>query len=412
MGDGNHFEINGLQRGSRIYEFGRYEQQLALVSLICSDAFAFTDTHAQAIYDRALVIHIQLNPKPRQDQYRQYRDRLLRFQGDETELICLNWAQNVQESCGDDTKSWRNIAGSAWYLRPDKYDSTDTTLCANHRRGLYYTWLHPLRAHALLFNYEPASFRLEATKVAHLNVPAAISRRRGPQLIRTCIWSNAAAAWVEQGAADDGFSTVVDESGLAKTEIARIAESNPLEAERVLALCAGKIAHGDDWHSVRRLDSCVIDASEVVRRMTFCQDTEPTAREFRVARLKRCGFLWEILIKGDLLPPALTDFTRGVKLQWSEEFPHQNAISEAGHRATVIYMGEESSDSQIEAIVKSVAECLHRSCSNPDDSHTARQRLAVWYRDRNGNITLYDPHRFLVYDKSGTTSEFDIGRET
>ena len=52
------------------------------------------DNHAKELYDRTLMIHIQLNPKPRQEQYRQYRTRLMHYGGDETELICLNWAKD------------------------------------------------------------------------------------------------------------------------------------------------------------------------------------------------------------------------------------------------------------------------------------------------------------------------------
>lgn len=411
MGDNDHFEVNGLQRGTRIYQFGAGGQSLRLVSLICSDAFAFQDAHALAIYDRTLVVHIQLNPKPRQDQYRQYRDRLLRFQGDETELICLNWARDVQEWCGAGTKQWHNIAGSAWYLRPDKFDERDATLCDNHRRGLYYTWLQPLRVHALFFNYQPATYLLVASKVAHIGVSAAVSRRRGPQLTRTCIWNNANTAWVEQVASEDGFSGVVDETGNAKGEMERITADNPVYTERVLALCAGKIGHSDEWHGVRHLDSCVIDTSEVIHRITFCQDTDDHAREFRIARLKRCAHLWEILTTEGALPPALADLKNGVRLDWSPQFPHQNAISASGERATVIYMGEEAGDKQIEETQKTAAEYLHRGSTDSKESRSARQRLAVWYR-ANGDIRLSDPHRYVKIDKTDDESEFDVGRET
>ena len=411
MGDDNHFEINGLQRGTHVYQFGGVGASLKLVSLICSDVFAFLDAHVAAIYDRALVVHIQLNPKPRQDQYRRYRDRLLGFGGDATELLCLNWARDVHEWCGEKAKPWHNISASAWYLKPDKFDDRDATLCANHRRGLYYTWLQPLRAHALFFNFKPATYLLEATKVAHIGVPAAISRRRGPQLTKTCVWNDAAKDWVEQVVAEDGFSAVVGESGHAKNEIRRISDGNPLEAERVLALCAGKIGHGEDWHGVSRLDSCVIDASEVIRRITFCQDTDEHACEFRVARLKRCGRLWDILTMDDRLPPALADLKDGFRLEWSPTFPHQNAISANGQRATVIYMGEESSATQIEETAKTVAENLRRAFPDPDENLLARQRLAVWFRE-NEEISLCDPHRYVKIDQTGSTSEFDIGRET
>jgi len=411
MGDNNHFEINGLQLGSRIYQFGGIGQSLKLVSLICSDAFTFLDAHASAIYDRALVVHIQLNPKPRQEQFRQYRDRLLRYNGDETELICLNWARNVDEWCGVQAKPWHNIAASAWYLRPDKFDQRDATLCANHQRGLYYTWLQPLHAHALFFNYEPATFLLAATKVAHIGVVASLSRRRGPQLTKACVWNEATTAWVVRVTAEDGFCDIVGESGHAKDELKQIADRSPIEVERVLALSAGKIEHGDDWHDVRRLDSFVIDASEVIRRITFCQDTDTHACEFRVARLKRCGRLWDILTTDDRLPPALADIKDGFRLEWSLASPHQNAISAKGQRATVIYMGEESSAAQIEETAKTVAENLRRAFPDPDENLLARQRLAVWFRE-NEEIALCDPHRYVKIDQTGNTSEFDIGRET
>ncbi|MCH7471593.1 hypothetical protein IIA79_01380, partial [bacterium] len=133
MGDPDHFEVNGLQRGTCIYQFGGIaRQEIKLVSLICSDAFAFLDPQAEVVYDRGLVIHIQLNPKPRQEQFRLYRDRLLRFQGDATELICLNWAGNVHLRSNGGEIAWGNIAGSAWYLKPDKFDFRDDTLHANH----------------------------------------------------------------------------------------------------------------------------------------------------------------------------------------------------------------------------------------------------------------------------------------
>ena len=96
MGDNDHFEINGLQTGTQIYQFGDVGTGIRLISLICSDAFEFSDTDAQAVYDRALVLHIQLNPEPRQGQFCQYRSLLFGSSGDATELICLNWAKVAQ----------------------------------------------------------------------------------------------------------------------------------------------------------------------------------------------------------------------------------------------------------------------------------------------------------------------------
>jgi hypothetical protein len=410
MGDPDHFEVNGLQRGTRVYQFGIVGQSIKLVSLICSDALNFQDPDANAVYDRALVVHIQLTPKPRQEQYRQYRDRLLRFHGDTTEILCLNWAKDVHVWCDGQTTPWNNISGSAWYLKLQGYDERDATLSANHRRGLYYTWLQPLRSHALFFNFEPATYLVTASKVAHIGVPAAVSRRRGPQLTRVCTWHSASGVWVEQVSAQDGFAAIVGESGNAKDEIQKVSARNPIEAERVLALSAGRIGHADDWHGVRQLDSCAIDLSEVIRRITFCQDTNEDARDFRIERLKRCGNLWDILKTEAEVPPSLADFKPGFSFEWSADFPHQNAISSGGQRATVIYMGEGYSVQRVKEIKKTAAEYLHRSVNDPKKSLWARQRLAVWYRD-GGVVTLCEPHEYAQIDQTGDTSEFDIGRE-
>lgn len=343
MGDNNHFEINGMQRGTRIYQFGGSANSLRLISLICSDALEFLDADAQFVYDRALILHIQLNPKPRQGQFSQYRSRLMRFGGDSTEVICLNWAKNVFEGCGDKARCWNNIAGSAWYLRPSTYDDRDQTLMLNHQRGLYYTWLLSLRSHVLFFNYEPAIFLLAATKVAHIGVSASLSRRRGPQLTATRNWDEGSSTWVEQTTVADGFDSIVAECGDAQKEIARAADDNPFAVERILALCVGRIGDSDKWYLLQYLDSCSIDQSEVVRRITFCQDAD--AHDFRVARLRRCGRLWKILNDNLGLPPALSDLKAGFRFAWTPISPHQNVISDDGRRATVIYLGEDYNES-------------------------------------------------------------------
>ena len=411
MGDVDNFEVNSLQRGSNVYQFGNFpSQDIKLVSIICSDAFVFLDPQAAAVYDRGLVIHIQLNQKPRQEQFRLYRDRLLRFHGDATELICLNWACNVHLRNGGQKLCWNNISGSAWYLKPDKFDYRDETLCANHKRGLYYTWLDKLYVHALFFNYEPATYFLNVTKVAHVDVAAPLSRRRGPQLIRTNAWNAVTECWEEQDHVEDGFTGIVGETGGASTTIKDISDLNPFIAERILALCSGKIGARDDWYAVSQLDSCIIDATEIIFRLTFCQDSEQKSCDFRTARLRRCRRLWDILKDDANLPASLNDFSSGFTFDWNPQSPHQNVISERGTRATVVYMGEDANIEQVDAVKKILEELLHRGSGDPDKSIEARQRLSVWYRNDDSEIVVHNPHAYTQIDMTGDRSALDIGR--
>jgi hypothetical protein len=411
MGDPDHFEVNAMQRGTSIYQFGGGQEALKLTTLICADVFAFKDSHAEDIYDRGLILHIQLNAKPRHERFLGSRQRIFGFSGDTTEVICLNWASKVRLWHDGNENPLNNIAASAWYLKSREFDDRDTTLCQNHLRGLYYTWHQSLRTHTLFLNFDPATFLFKATKVAHIKVAGAVSTRRGPQLVKRCVWNNVAKEWNEQASVEAGFFDISGESGSAEDDIKRIAEANPLAAERVLALCAGEIAGGDDWYNVSSLDSCVLGASEVIRRITFCQDTDASAQAFRTARLIRLRRLWAILHSSDKLPPSLKDISGHVRLEWSPDFPHQNVVSGEGQRATAIYMGEDASTTQVEKVKMNVAEYLRRFFSNDSDRQSALQRLAVWYRDENDQVVQFDPHRYVQIDETAEASEFDIGRE-
>jgi hypothetical protein len=408
MGDDGHYEINGLQTGNRLYYFGNGTTQLRLATLICSDAFAFLDEHARELYDRTLMIHIQLNPKPRQEQYRQYRTRLMQFGGDQTELICLNWAKDVVEKCGETEKCWNNISGSAWYLRPDKFDHRDATLTANHKNGLYYTWLKELRCHALFFAYHPAVFLLTASKVAHIGVAASVSRRRGPILTHTRAWDNATSRWVLVTSVSDGFETIVENCGDAASDIGALASTNPFCAERALALCAGQISH-PDWYSLQKLDSCMIGPSEIVRRVTACQDTEPEAMQFRTKRMITSHRVASLL--KNQLPAALVDLQDDFRIDWSVGSPHTNVVSiTSGRRATAIYLGDDYNIDGAKAVKATVAEYIGRASSDPDVIIEGRQRLHVWYRDAAGLDIQCDPFKYTQYDEGHTDSPVDITR--
>lgn len=408
MGDDNHFEISGLQTGTRIYCFGDRATQLRLATLICSDALVFKDDDAQGLYDRTLIIHIQLNPKPRQSQFRQYRSKLMQFDGDQTEVICLNWAKDVHAKCGNDRKCWNNISGTAWYLRPNKFDSRDATLTANHRNGLYYTWLTDLRCHALFFNYAPAVFLVRATKVAHIGVQASLSRRRGPQLSAARRWDAATLRWVDAGTVDDGFSSIVHEGGDAKNDLVTLASENPFAAERALALAAGKISKYE-WYSLKELDSCTISSSEIVNRVTACQDTDIDAMRFRTRRLKTAHRIVSILKK--MPPPALDDLKGGFAFAWSDHSPHTNIVAANGKLGTAIYLGDDHTMDSVGEIAAKAADYIGQWETEADAIVTGKQRLSVWFRNRQGQDVLFEPDRYVGYDRTHTESPFDIVKE-
>ena len=406
LGDPNHFEVNGMIKGSRLYTFGG-NGRLRIATIICSDAFAFNDAHANEIYDRTLLIHIQLNPKPRQDQFKLYRAKLLSFGGGQTELICLNWAQGVKFSTPDGIVEWKNIGGSCWYLSPDKFDKRDATLAENHKRGMYYTWIDSLRCHGMFLNYDETLFCISASKVAHIGVQASVSRRRGPQLEKSLTWNDDESSWQSQDSIDTGFDASTHECGDAESCLCEIANSNPLNAERVLALTVGSIESGPNWHALNELDSCCVDASEVVRRMTVCQD--PDGKQFRSQRLRMLGRLYAIL--NNALPPSIADLANGFGIDWSSSSPHQNVTSHNGKRATAIYLSDSRNADEAFAIEQKTSDYLGQTFAEPDQIVDARQRLHVWYRDPEGNDVSVNPQPCVDFGETRTDSPFDIARE-
>jgi hypothetical protein len=408
MADQNHFEVSGMQRGTLVYSFDKHDDSIRLVSFICSDSLDLSDQVTAAIYKSALVIHIQMNPDPRHTAFRRYRETLLGFQGDETELICLNWASNITVSIKGARTTWSNIAGSAWYLRPDKFDDCDEALSHNHRHGLYYTWLKPSRFHALFFNYDPAIFVVEASKVSHFQVSGVSSRRRGPTLRKVLVWLAQTNSWVDQATANDGFAAIAHEAGGAEADIQVVAAQGPFAVERMLALSTGMAGIGQDWHTPKKLDSCIIESDEIIKRMTFCQDIAPAASSFRLARLRRCRELVRIL-KETALPAPIRDLADGFNLEWSNAHPQQNAKSVSGRYGTVVYAGEDINLGGVKAVYDRAADNLRRAANSDDESVEAQSRLVVWYRE-DGQVKAYVSGAISQIDKSDRDSPVDFTR--
>jgi hypothetical protein len=165
-GDPRNTEATGMLPGVYIYAFGTLPSEVRLITLICSDIFEFTKELIDQYYDRLLLVHIQLNNSPRHIQYKKYRQELFAAAGD-TELLCLNWADNVvsiDENDGNE-HPWNNICGSAWYLRSPETSLSDDAIQENHTHGIYYTRHEPIHAHALQFHY-PRSFTTQFRNLA------------------------------------------------------------------------------------------------------------------------------------------------------------------------------------------------------------------------------------------------------
>jgi hypothetical protein len=373
-GDPGNTEATGMLPGRNVYVFGSAPQEVRLMTLICSDVFSFSRELITQYYQGLLLLHIQLNNSPRHITYKRYRQELFEFGGD-TEVLCLNWADNVvsfQEDEREGTK-WRNIGGSAWYLRPPEMDTSDEGIKENHRHGVYYTSHHPIRAHALQFHYRPRAFLLQSTKVKHHGIPKPRSTRTGPRALTTFVWSSATSSWIEavlpEHFPDDGFKMLVDNSVAAPADIADVLSlytSGPAMAERAMAVSSGEFGPDPGWHRPSNIDSMRLCEQEIVRRVTITQDPAQEAVNFRSTRLGAVKFIAELRAAEYPWPAPVEVLRQGFSFHWSDKVPNRNVVAADGTYATVIHAGMPGDLRVLDVIDQRVRKTLAGPPPEPD----------------------------------------------
>lgn len=390
-GDPANTESTGMLPGRYVYLFGRSPQEVHLMTLICSDVFSFSRELITQYYQGLLLLHIQLNNSPRHITYKRYRQELFEFAGD-TEVLCLNWADNVISIQGDKNEetNWRNIGGSAWYLRPPEMDVSDEGIKENHRHGVYYTNHHPIRAHALQFHYRPRAFLLQSTKVIHHGIPKPRSTRTGPRALKTFVWTAANFSWLEaskpEDFPDDGFEKLLGEAVAAPTDLSDVFslyENGPATAERAMAVSAGEFGPEPKWYRPSNIDSMRLCEQEIVRRITITQDTAQEAVNFRSTRLGAVKFIAELRAEGYQWPAPVEVLRQGFSFHWSDQVPNRNVVAADGTYATVIHAGMPGDLKVLDVIDQRARKTLagpppepDRALSDDDEKVRLKQHLA------------------------------------
>jgi hypothetical protein len=352
-GDPDNFEAQGMFPGRNMYLFGRPPEEVKLLTMICSDAFDIPKATLKKHYEGLLLLHIQLNNNPRNTYYKQYRTTLFESGGDTTELLCLNWAEDVKIYAGAkaDEKEWKNIGGSAWYLRPSEFDRSDATLTENHKRGFYYTFSDPLQVHALHFHYAQRAFLLRSTKVRHHDVLGPASYRVGPKVESAFDWELATKSWKPiEKELDDGFTALLKSANSGKDlpDLSRLHGLNPVSVERVLAICAGNFGPKQDWHAPMNIDSMKLCEEEVVQRVTVTLD--PKGADFRSRRLASGRDLLALRDQGFQWPEEVGFLRDGFSFRWDINNPHRNVVTPTGKLATVIHAGSVGDMRRLEVV--------------------------------------------------------------
>lgn len=429
-GDKQNTEATGMLPGKYIYAFGTLPSEVRLITLICSDIFEFRKELIDQYYDRLLLLHIQLNNSPRHIQYKKYRQELFAAAG-ETELLCLNWADNVvsTDENGGNEHPWKNICGSAWYLRSPETSLSDEAIQENHLHGFYYTRHEPIHAHAFQFHYRPRVFFLQATKVFHHAIPKPRSRRTGPKALKTFVWAQEQSRWVEpqttEDFPDDGFCKQLDRycaDGIPLGDLRDLYLTGPLAVERAMAIAAGRFGIVPEWYAPTRIDSMQLCEQEVVRRITVTQDPALEAIKFRDDRFSLTKAIAELRASGYVWPSSVEILRSGFKFNWHLDVPHRNVISEDGTVATVVHAGLIGDPTVLDRLDQQVRKTLAGQPSEPErllSQEKKKQRLDQYYAVAAKNFCIvystgsgsntYQSGRGTSFTRPGNQSAVDIG---
>ena len=390
-------ENENLKCGSVIYQFQNQDSPLNLASIICSDSFGITNPPILSkLSDRSILIHIQLNPKPRQADYRAYRAQIFGQDSELTncDIICLNWAQDIKhyDASGGEPSKWNNIAGSAWYLPKNRCTTLDQNVLRNHEKGLYYCYMEE-RRHALFFHYNEAVFQLSVSKPVTAGY-GVVANKQGPLMTVRWLWDDTIKTWqVCNKPADSGLKESLEADIGVKAALSDFATSaDALAVERALVLLCGTAKNDEQWFRVDELDSCRIAHDEIVRRVTFAGDNSEPAALFRHNRLQQASILGNLLTNHTDWPPQVKDI-QGARIEWSATDPNYNSYKNGVDPAVIVYLGEHPPSETVEKTRDKFLHMLKR------DGRPYWRRLAVCFR-MHGNLSFAEMSSQTRYDNA------------
>lgn len=419
-------EQTSLCLGEKVYAFNRAINAMSLVSIICSDAFNFTE-HIDSIHANCLLIHIQLNPKPAHADYAAYRTRLCSIgTNSNVELLCLNWAKNVQEVKGaGNYLDWNNIAGSAWYAPPNKFSADDELIDSLHHRGLYYCLLAQ-RWHAFFLNYEGQIIQLQKQKLFFPGEQALVPKNF-VSVEERWSWNQDRNSWVSGAIPNDGFSDVLMGYHAISEHLNLASQVSPLAVERAIEILMGPRGNPTSWYMVKELDAIHLDKDEEsIRRVTVHQDPDHTrpGSTYRLQRLQRAHDAIGLPQYEVPWPPPVRDLASGFKLSWKRDSPHHNIepINGEGGPASLVYLSDQANNLMIENAHQKLSKAIMTHALNKafdagiigealsDTIVRSQDRLCIVFR-RDNRFGTRGPEGKNLIDTPASASPVDFSED-
>ena len=418
-------EQTSLCLGRSVYAFNRGLGKIGLLSIICSDAFDFTPL-VENVHQNCLLIHIQLNPKPAHSDYAAYRMKLCSVgTHNNVELICLNWAQNVQElqSPGKYVE-WNNVAGSAWYVPPAKFSGDGALVEDLHHHGLYYSLLKR-RWHAFFLNYDEQVLLVQKQKLLFPG-DQALAPKSCLAVIERWSWDPVTKAWNAGCLAGDGFAVVLQPYAAIAGPLELASQQSALAVERALEVLVGPAGNPTTWFAVHELEAMHLHLDEEsMCRVTVHQEADPARPGviFRKRRLQRAQDAVTLPGNGVPWPAPVRDLEQGFALAWMADAPHHNVVPLVGGRgsAALVYLADEADDAAIERVQQRLRLGLRTHAATNSLEKTGQQfndamvrsldRLCIVFK-RGPVYGARGPEGLNVFDRPPLVSPVDIAGDS
>jgi hypothetical protein len=381
-GNGFEWERDYGIPGKILYVIENNRPSTRLATIICSDTLQglnFNTIENEYFKNSPLLlIHVQLNAKPFQSNYKDYRNSLFSKGTKEDwnkEIICLNWSRKVTFDEAGETKLFNEYGGSALYSKTDKILRTDERINNNHSKGLYYTGWVDKKSHIYFLNYDEFVFLIETTKPSQIDSDPSQLARSGPEVIKTFLWTS---DWEETATIGDGFSEVCSEIEDAHGNLScLIGNNNFIEVERIIQLSSGDIdtTTNEKWSQIINLLSFQVSDTEVNNRNTFTQDPNISSQEKRKEKLNRFHSLKNKILRN---PQQVPDVFLNAILKFEKGNDSKNAYLLNLHspdnkrKGTAIYLGI-ASHAQAKAFKVKI-----ESLFNEDQQG---KQVIVWYNN-------------------------------
>jgi hypothetical protein len=373
----NNLERDYMMRGTECFIFRNNENSICLVTLICSDALGFKESMLpQSLHIPYLILHPQLNRDPRYNAFKAYRNDAYLNNRDRQEFLCVNWAKGFRVPGYGPSE----FGGSGYYLKSDALTLDDERMNANHDRGLYYTICQVNRSNIYFFNYCEHVFCFQTTKPSQAQAVGVLQRRTGPEMIRSFSWNIVSATWDETPVPDDGFIALC---ARIKENLSPLSDPGMscLNKERLLALSNGAIksSRHRKWFEPMQLLYFGVKEDEVVRRMTFVQDPDREAYNYRYQAILNFSKLRNQVVPDlTFFPKSIAHFHSDCSIDYpvGESFNHNLLKHGDGSKATVAYVGRQS-ETEVDRAYNEIYDVLE------DDD---RVRLVVWFENPDGHV--------------------------